>query len=257
MKNTTIFALALGLALPLATAPAQVTSETWDFEDGTTQGFASITRPDTYDDEPVNVTSSTEFPDAFPLPGVGNTRALSVEDGNSNSFGLASAVGGFTFDRTAPNFLSATLAVDLYVVASAAANEGNVALLAINDGTGTTNEAYYRFGYRNNEVYLQRFNGVAFGTLGQDAAAVSSLTIPGWNRFSMTFNGAEEIILEVNSTAVAFSPVTDTTAAIDAEIQIGALGFNLTSFNPILMDNFAMEVELLEFTDADRWTVYE
>ncbi len=70
---------------------------------------------------------------------------------------------------TASNFTSATLEVKIYCVASAAANEGNVTITAIHQGTPSLNEAYYRFGYRNSSLYLQKFNG-AFTTLGTGAA---------------------------------------------------------------------------------------
>lgn len=257
IRSSIVATLALLLAGSLgAPVSAQTSfSEVFDFEDGTVQGFASITRPDTYNDEPVNVTGSAQFPAAFPLPVAQGNNALSVRDTDSDSFGLCSAVNpNFSFDRTNPNFVSGSVEVTLYVEASAAANERNVALLAINDGTGSSNESYYRFGYRNNEVYLQKFNGATFTTPGQDAALVSSLTIPGWNTFRMTFNGADQIVCEVNNVAASFSPVTDTQATIDTEISVGALGFNFTSFDPVLMDNFRIEATYV--SSAQDWQLY-
>lgn len=228
--------LLLATLAAAVTLPAAAQTTVYDFEDGTTQGFASITRPDTYDDEPVVVTSSTEYPGAFPPPT--GTQVLSVEDTADNSFGLCSAVGGTIFNRTGSSFTSATLTADIYVVASASGTEGNVALLAINDGTPSLNEAYYRFGYRNNEVFLQYFNGAAFTTLGTDTALDDTdMVIPGWNNFRITFTGLQDIELAVNGAEPSFSPLQHTAAEIDEEIQVGVLGFYLSSFSPVLADN--------------------
>ncbi|MEQ8819201.1 MAG: hypothetical protein RLY93_03085 [Sumerlaeia bacterium] len=241
---------ALGLTLPALAQPT-----VYDFDDGTTQSFQSITRPDTYNDEPAAVTADADFPGAFPPPS--GTFALRVADDDNDSFGLASAVGGTAFDRTAVSFTSATLTAKIYVVASAAANEGNVALLAINDGTLAQNEAYYRFGYRNNEVFLQRFGGASFTTLGTDTALDdSNMTIPGWNTFQITFVGADQIQLSVNGAAPSFSPVTDTLPAIDTEIQVGVLGFNISSFNGILADDITQEV-VTGGASVNDWSKYD
>lgn len=254
IRTTFVATLALLLAGSLSaplSAQTSIPTTTYDFDDGTTQGFASITRPDTYNDEPTNVTSSALFPAAFPPPSGANV--LSVGDGDNNSFGLCSAVNiSDSFDRTAPGFIDAYVEVKLYVDTSASTTERNVALLAINDGTVSLNEAYYRFGYRNNEIYLQKFDGTAFTTLGQDPALPGTLTIPGWHTFRLTFTGVDQIACTVNGVATSFSPVTDTAPTIDTEIAIGALGFNLSSFDPILMDDFEIEAN---YVSRDRKSV--
>lgn len=233
--------LAIGMATSFGSVEAQ-TSELFDFDDGTVMGFSSITRPDTYNDEPTAVTSDVDFPGAFPPPS--GTFALRVADDDENSFGLASAVGGFQVNRTDPDFGNAIFEAKIYVVESNSTTEGNVALIVINDGTPSENEAYYRFGYRNGEVYLQKFDAVGFSTLGQDSAIVAAdeLTIPGWNTFRMEFVGADQINLSVNDVEVDFSPVVDTEPAIDEAMQIGVLGFNITSFSPILADDLYQEL---------------
>lgn len=251
MKKIT-FAFA-ALAAAALTMPAAAQNNVYDFEGGTLEGFQSITRPDTYNDEPTVVTSSTEFPGAFPLPS--GTNALSVADSDENSFGLASAIGGTVFSRADAGFTSATLSADIYVVSSASGTEGNVALLAINDGTLTTNEAYYRFGYRNDEVFLQKWDGGVFSTLGQDANLDdTNMTIPGWNTFTIQFVGSETINFSVNGTAPSFSPVTEAESTIDEEIQVGVLGFNISSFNAILADNISEEI--VQSSSVEDWMNY-
>lgn len=157
---------------------------------------------------------------------------------------------------TASNFTSATLEVKIYCVASAAANEGNVTITAIHQGTPSLNEAYYRFGYRNSSLYLQKFNG-AFTTLGTGAALdETALTLPGWNTFKIKLTGASEIRCYVNDQAASFSPVNDTDALIDTAIQIGVICLNGVSFGPILADDFVQTIVSEDVSSVSDWTLY-
>lgn len=235
---------------------AAVTENTYTFDAPSTEGFASIERPDTYDDEPVAANSDTFYPAAFPPPSP--AYALSVRDTANNSFGLCSAVGGTIFDRADALFTSATLQAEIYIVSSAAANEHNFALLAINNGTGSSNEAYYRLGYRNSEVYLQKFNG-AFTTLGTPDTAIdeAEMVIPGYNTFTIQFVGPNTINLSVNGVATSFSPINDTDAAIDEEIQVGLLGFNFVTQEPIIADNVYEKIVIADPpSSVDEWIRY-
>ncbi|GAB4325804.1 MAG: hypothetical protein Kow0059_21990 [Candidatus Sumerlaeia bacterium] len=177
-------------------------------------------------------------------------------DAANDSFGLCSGVGGTIFDRTDVNFTSATLSAEIYIVSSSSTTEHNFALLAINNGTPSLNEAYYRFGYRNSEVYLQKWNG-SFTVLGQDTNIdEAQMTIPGYNTFTIQFIGPSTINLSVNGVPCSFSPITDTEPLIDSEIQIGMLGFNLTSFEPIIADNFHEKIVTAAPLAVEDWLLY-
>ena len=239
MNKMTGFCWVLALVLLAVPASAQVVENTYNFDDGTMMGFAKITR---YDDDPTVVTSDTDFPAAFPP--VSGSYAIRISDEDSSYWGLCSAIGGATFDRTAGDFVEATLRAEIYCSTSTSTTEHNFALLAIDDTTNLPGtESYYRLGYRNDEIFLQKFNGSAFTILGQDADLDASLTLDGWNTFQMRFDGASSIECSVNGSPASFSPVTDTEASINAAIQVGVLGFNFTSFDPILADNIYESIE--------------
>jgi len=255
MRVFRFFSLIVVLMLTASLAIGQevVDENTYDFDDGTVEGFASITRPDTYDDEPTAVDADTTFPDAFPPPS-GNYVLRSADD-DENSFGLCSAVGGTPFDRTDSTFVSATLEAKIYIVSSESTTEHNFALIAIRNGSASEVENYYRFGYRNDEVYLQKFDG-GFTTLGQDANLDDDhMTIPGWNTFTLEFVGQDAIHCRVNDETASFSPVTNADAGIDEAIQVGVLGFNGSSFDPILADDIYERI-VTDAQSVEEWLSY-
>lgn len=258
MKKTLIAFAAIGLIgmPPIASAQETTITETFDFDDGTVQGFAAISRPDNaYTTEPTAVDEESGYSAAFPPPS--GDFVIRVADEPENNFGLASAVGGLVVDRTAPDFVSAIFEAKIFVIASSSTTEGNLAMLAINDGSDTEDEAYYRFGYRNDEVYLQVFDGAGFSVLGQDAALVSEMTIPGWNTFRIEFDGSEEMVFTVNGEEADFSPLNHNQAEVDEAMQIGVLGFNITSFDPILADDLFQSVTTTEVTSAEGWQLFD
>ncbi len=253
MKRFIMFGLILALAvLALPVAAQYVVENTYNFDDGTTQGFVKIYR---YDDDPTVVTSDSDFPAAFPPPS--GSYAIRSADEDNTMYGLGSAIGGHILNRTVSSFTSATLQAKIYIVSSTSATEHNFALLGIHQGDASTTEEYYRFGYRNGEIYLQKFNGASFTTLGQDPALPgSSMTIPGWNTFMLQFVGSSTIDCYVNGVAASFSPITDTEAGIDEAIQIGILGFNMTSQEPILGDDFYERIETTAPSGVWDWEMY-
>lgn len=243
MKKNLIILIVMVMAISATSIWAQSTTENlYNFDDGTLMGFVKIYR---YDDDPAAVTSSTDFPAAFPPPS--GSYAVECADTDNSYYGLCSAVGGTIFDRTATTFTSATLEAKIYIVESTSTTEHNFALLAINQGGASSTEAYYRFGYRNGEIYLHKFNGGSFTTdmvTADTAIPASNMTIPGWNTFTIQFVGADTINCWVNGVATSFSPVTDTEASVDPEMQIGVLGFNMTSNDPIIVDDLYEKIEL-------------
>lgn len=160
------------------------------------------------------------------------------------------------FDRSASNFTSATLEAKIYIVESTSTTEHNNALIAIHQGDASNTEAYYRFGYRNGTVYLQKFNGTNFTLIGEDTSLPgTNMTIPGWNLFTLQFVGSDTINCSVNGVPASFSPVTDTEPTIDTAIQIGMLGFSMSSQDPILGDDFHEKI-VTKTAGIEEWYMY-
>ena len=263
MRYALVLIMTLGLAAG-AWAQGYVAIDD-DFEGGVTD-FVNWIRAD-YDDVPTVVTSDADFPAAWPQPW-GGTHVLRNADDDNTVWGLsgAHASGEATVanyvHRANVAFVAATMEAQIYLATSASATEHNFALCAIEDadapnGPTPGGEAYYRFGYKSATVYLDLFDSAgrygAGGTtnLGNDAAILSSMTIPGWNKFTLVLDSAN-VNCFVNDVACSFNPV-----ALTAMLQmtIGGLAFNMTSQDPLLMDNvyFAMDpatvpVELSVFT---------
>ncbi|MCD6384313.1 hypothetical protein J7M23_00905 [Candidatus Sumerlaeota bacterium] len=239
----------IGIVFPVS---GQVVVEnTYNFDDGTLQGFVKIYR---YDDDPTVVTTDSDFPAAFPPPS--GSYAIRSADDDNTFYGLGSAIGGTVFDRTSPSFTSATLEAKIYIVESTSTTEHNSALIAIHQGDASTTEEYYRFGYRNGTVYLQKFDGASFTLLGEDASLPGEhMAIPGWNLFTLQFVGSDTINCSVNGFVPSFSPVTDTEPGIDTAIQIGMLGFSYSSQDPILGDDFHEKI-VTTGASVENWCMY-
>ncbi len=214
-------------------------------------GFVKIDR---YDDDPTAVTSDADFPSAFPPPS--GSYVIRVADDDHTLAGLGSAVGGTPFDRTHIGFVKAIIEAKICCVISDSTNEHDVALIAINDSDPLMQESYYRFGYRNNTVYLERFNGLVYYTIAEDTNLDdTNMTIPGWNTFTMEFDGGSLIKSSINGAAPSFSPMGKNDPNIDTHMQVGIIGHSTTSFDPILADDI---YEYIEYSAcyAENWSIY-
>jgi hypothetical protein len=256
--------LAVGLVLVASAAETVVISQ--DFESGTTD-FVNWIRAD-YDDVPSVVTSDADFVGAAPPPS--GTHFLRNADDDNTVFGLAGAHASGEaseanyFHRASVGFVSATIQAEIYMDTSASNSEHNFALCAIEDADAPSApapgaEAFYRFGYRNGEVYLHLFDSAGrYGPSGTtvlatpDTAIVSSLNLPGWNLLAMQFDNAGNINCFVNGNPCSFNPANDPKIEW---LTAGALAFNFTTQDPLLVDDVLLSydpatvpVELSTFT---------
>jgi hypothetical protein len=247
-----------------------------DFESGSTD-WVNWVRPD-YSDVPSVVSSDAGFPAAFPLPAGQGTFVIRNADDDNDLFGLAGLHPDGTLatpsDPVYVNLFSnqvtsVTVSGDVYIdTAGGGSNERNIAFCAIQDddvpssptSTIASGEAYYRFGVRADfgGAYLQLFSAASGTQEFTPPARDTTIPIndPGWNNFRIEFDASDNVNCFINGVACSWNGTVNNDNAIQY-VTVGGLAFNLTSFNPILMDNAYLAQELTVSSPASNWLSYE